>query len=293
MLLIPNPSQLFPQHILNLTKTFENDRDNTHFIINNFVNKIFGRFMAEMIIKRLEMAILTGELKPRERLVESELISKFNVKRFAARKAIQELAYRGLVEVIPNKGARVVDISDKEVEDIYRVRMNLELLAAELTVERLTREKLTHLKKVQKNYAAAVESGVFEEMVSKNEAFHRTFYQMSENRFLAEHLEKLTNAIFTLRYNAYFLLGIAQRTIEDHEAVIQALEERDIEKLKRITKDSIIYPKMIYLSRKMSPLRATKTLKEGEAQEEKEKEEKKRQKTRIPRRKKRLNGLER
>jgi DNA-binding GntR family transcriptional regulator len=239
------------------------------------------------------MAILTGELKPRERLIESVLISKLNVKRFAVRKAIQELAHRGLVEVIPNKGARVVDISDKEVEDIYRVRMNLELLAAELTVEKLTREKLTHLKKVQREYSDAVKNGAFEEMISKNEAFHRTFYQMTENRFLAEHLEKLTNAIFALRYNAYFLLGIAQRTIEDHEAVIQALEERDIEKLKRITKDSIIYPKMIYLSRKMSPLRATNTLKEGEAPEETEKEEKKRQKTRTPRREQRLNKLER
>jgi DNA-binding GntR family transcriptional regulator len=249
--------------------------------------------MAEMMLKRLEMAILTGELKPRERLVESALISKFNTKRFAIRKAIQELAHRGLVELIPNKGARVTDISDKEVEDIYRVRMNLEFLASELTMERVTPEKLTHLKKAQKEYVEAVESGVFEEMVSKNEAFHRTFYQMTENRFLAEHLEKLTNAIFALRYNAYFLLGIAQRTIEDHEAVIQALEERDIEKLKRITRESIIFPKMIYLSRKMSPLRATNTLKKGEAAEETEREEKKKQKAGTPRRERRSYKLER
>jgi len=249
--------------------------------------------MTETTIKRLEMAILTGEMKPRERLVESDLISKFNVKRFTIRKAIHELAHRGLVELVPNKGARVVDISDKEVEDIYTVRMNLEFLASELTMERVTPEKLAHLKKAQKEYIEAVESGVFEEMVSKNEAFHRTFYQMTENRFLAEHLEKLTNAIFTLRYNAYFLLGIAQRTVEDHEAVIQALEERDIEKLKHITKDSIIYPKMIYLSRKMSPLRATNRLKEGEAPEETEKEEKKRQETRTTRREQQLNKLER
>ena len=293
MLFIPVPSPFFSHNVHNLTKTFESDRDITHRIINNIVNKRFGRFMPEMIIKKLEMAILTGALKPRERLVESELISKFNVKRFAARKAIQELAHRGLVEIIPNKGARVVDISDKEVEDIYRVRMNLELLAAELTVERLTREKLTHLKKVQREYRDAVRNGAFEEMVLKNEAFHRTFYQMTENRFLAEHLERLTNAIFALRYNAYFLLGIAQRTIEDHEAVIQALEERDLEKLKRITKDSIIYPKMIYLSRKMNPLRATDTLKEADAPERKKIMEKRRQKTRPPKRKQRLNSLER
>ncbi len=60
--------------------------------------------MTETTIKKLEMAILTGEMKPRERLVESELISKFNVKRFAVRKAIHELAHRGFVEVVPNKG---------------------------------------------------------------------------------------------------------------------------------------------------------------------------------------------
>jgi DNA-binding GntR family transcriptional regulator len=204
--------------------------------------------------KKLEMAILTGELKPRERLIESELISKFNVKRFAVRKAIQELAHRGFVEVVPNKGARVVDISDKEVEDLYLVRMNLELLAAELIAEKITPQKLTLIKKVQKEYVEAVKSGVFEEMVSKNEAFHRTFYQMAENRFLAEHLEKLTNAIFALRYNAYYLLGIAQKTVSDHETMIAAIERKDIEGLKRILRESIIYPKMIYLSRKMNPL---------------------------------------
>ena len=63
------------------------------------------------------MAILTGELKPRERLVESELIKKFNVKRFTIRKAIQELVHLGFVEFTPNKGARVADITDEELED--------------------------------------------------------------------------------------------------------------------------------------------------------------------------------
>ena len=210
--------------------------------------------MIEATIKRLEMAILTGELKPRERLIESELISRFNVKRFTVRKAIHELAHQGLVELTPNKGARVVDTSDKEVEDIYRVRMNLEFLAAEIIMETLTPEKLAHLKEIQKEYVRAVNSGRFEEMVSKNEAFHRGVYEMTENRFLVEHLVRLTNAIFALRYNAYFLLGIAQRTVADHEAVIRAIQKKDLEGLKHILKESIIYPKMIYLSRKTSPL---------------------------------------
>jgi DNA-binding GntR family transcriptional regulator len=228
----------------------------------------------DVTCQRLEMAILTGELKPRERLVESELISKFRVKRFAVRKAIHELAHRGFVEITPNKGARVVDISDKEVEDVYLVRMNLELLAADLLIEKMTSEKLAHIKKVQKEYVKAVKNGSFEEMVSKNEAFHRTLYQLTENRFLAEHLEKIANAIFALRYNAYFLLGIAQKTVADHGAMIEAIEKKDAEGLKRILKESIIYPKMIYLSRKMGSPHSTETLKGIKGLEEAEKEKK-------------------
>jgi DNA-binding GntR family transcriptional regulator len=228
--------------------------------------------------KQMQMAILTGELKPRERLVESELISRFNIKRFAVRKAIQELAHQGFVELVPNKGARVADFSDKEVEDIYVVRMNLEYLTAELTIANLTREKLSHLKQVQKEFADAVKCGVIEDMVVKNEEFHRTFYRMTENRFLTEHLEKLTNSIFFLRYHAYFLLGADAKSVEHHEAIIGAIESRDVDKLKQVLKESIIYPKMIYQSRKMGASQGSDLANRDKAREKPEKKEKKRTK---------------
>ena len=200
------------------------------------------------------MAILTGELKPRERLVESELIVKFNVKRFTIRKAIQELAHLGFVEFTPNKGARVADITDEELEDLYCVRVNLELLAAELLIKKITPEKLSLLWKIHKEYTAAVESGVIEDMVMKNEEFHQTLYLMTENRFLADNLDRLKNGIFALRYNAYLSLGIPHATVAQHEAIINALENGDVEKLKLSVKENIIYPKMIHESRKTKPL---------------------------------------
>jgi DNA-binding GntR family transcriptional regulator len=198
----------------------------------------------------MAMAILTGELKPRERLVESELIAKFNVKRFTIRKAIQELAHLGFVEFTPNKGARVADITDEELEDLYCVRVNLELLAAELLIKKITPEKLSLLWKIHKEYTAAVESGVIEEMVLKNEEFHQTLYLMTENRFLADNLERLKNGIFALRYNAYLSLGIPQVSVAQHEAIINALADGDLEKLKLSIKENIIYPKMIHEARK-------------------------------------------
>ncbi len=199
------------------------------------------------------MAILTGELKPRERLVESELIAKFNVKRFTIRKAIQELAHLGFVEFTPNKGARVADISDEELEDLYCVRVNLELLAAELLIKKITPEKLSILWRIHREYTAAIENGIIEQMVLKNEEFHQTLYLMTENRFLADNLDRLKNGIFALRYNAYLSLGMPQVSVAQHESIIRALENGDIEKLKLSVKENIIYPKMIHESKKTKP----------------------------------------
>jgi DNA-binding GntR family transcriptional regulator len=175
------------------------------------------------------------------------------VKRFTVRKVIQELAHQGFVEFTPNKGARVADIADEELEDLYLVRMNLELLATELLIKRITPEKLTILKKIHKEYAASVKNGALDEMFLKNEEFHRTLYRMTENRFLADHLDRLTNSIFALRYNAYFFLGTPQESVNKHEAIIRALQERNLKELKRCTKDNVIYPKAIYESRRMKP----------------------------------------
>ena len=205
--------------------------------------------MPETVYQKLEMAILTGRLKPRERLVESEISSQLSVKRFAARKAIQELAQKGFVELIPNKGARVIDPTDQEVEDNYRVRMALELLAAEMMAERITAADLKALRKIQKEYAEVVTRGRMKEMILKNEEFHKALLRATGNRLLCELLDRTKNAVFSLRYNTYFLLGIASRTLSDHEAILRALEKKDLKTLKRVLRESIILPKMIHRSR--------------------------------------------
>ena len=208
---------------------------------------------SDSVTRQMVMAILTGELKPRERLVESDLIRRFNGKRFTIRKAIQDLVHLGFVEFTPNKGARVADITEEELDDLYCVRLNLELLVAEILVKKVTPEKLSILWGIHKNYTNAVQRGALEEIVMINEEFHQTLYRMTENRFLVEHLEKLKNGIFALRYKAFISLGIPQKSIAQHEAIIKALEARELEQLKLSIKENIIYPKMIYASRMSNP----------------------------------------
>jgi DNA-binding GntR family transcriptional regulator len=244
--MVPNNIILytFSRHIFLLDR-------NTDFLYCsvNFYVYIIVDNMSESIYKKLERAVLTGSLKPRERLIEMGLATQFNVSRFSIRKAIHELARKGFVEIIPNKGARVIDNSDREVEDSFIVRMNLELLAAELIIKKITDEKMAEIKKIQKDYARAVAGGDFDKMILKNEEFHRALYEATENKFLYECLDKVTNAIFPQRYNAYFMLGISQRTVKDHEIIIERIEKKDLEGLKRIIKESIINPNMILKSR--------------------------------------------
>jgi DNA-binding GntR family transcriptional regulator len=207
---------------------------------------------ADTIVNRMIMAILMGKLKPRERLVESELIERFHGKRFSIRKAIQELVHLGFVEFTPNKGARVIDVTEDELEDLYSVRLNLELLAAELLIKKITPEKLSILWKIHKNYIEAMNNDLIEKIIMLNEEFHRTLYAMTENRFLLKHLDTLKNSIFFLRYHTFISLGFHPKSIAQHEAIIKALEARDLEKLKLCVIENIISPEMIHNAKKSS-----------------------------------------
>ena len=202
--------------------------------------------MIQSVSKKLEMAILSGDLKPRERLVELELSSRLNASRFLVRKAIHELARKGLIELFPNKGARVVDPSREEVEDIFLVRLNLELLSAQLMVKKMNPGKLEKIKAAQREYRDVVRQGALEEMISKNEQFHHTLYETTANKFLHELLDKVRNVTYFFRYNAYFLPGRPQKSVADHENIIHALEERNLPRLKSLIEKSVLFPMNIY-----------------------------------------------
>ena len=85
----------------------------------------------------LESAILTGELKPCERLVEQELAARLGMSRTPIREALRRLEERGLVRILPHRGAVVAEISPVDIENIYTVRCHVESLAARLAAERL------------------------------------------------------------------------------------------------------------------------------------------------------------
>ena len=96
--------------------------------------------LRDVVFQTLRQAILYGELKPGERLMEVHLAERLGVSRTPIREAIRKLELEGLVVMIPRRGAVVASITEKDLKDVLEVRRTLEILACEVACERITPE---------------------------------------------------------------------------------------------------------------------------------------------------------
>ena len=108
--------------------------------------------LRDVVFNTLRQAILRGELKPGERLMEIQLANKLGVSRTPIREAIRKLELEGLVLMIPRKGAEVAEITEKNLRDVLEVRKALEELAVKLACDRMTDEQMDKLKKAAKEF---------------------------------------------------------------------------------------------------------------------------------------------
>lgn len=107
--------------------------------------------LRDVVFNTLRQAILRGELKPGERLMEIQLANKLGVSRTPIREAIRKLELEGLVLMIPRKGAEVADITEKSLRDVLEVREALEELAVRLACDKIKEEEIEELKKRRRN----------------------------------------------------------------------------------------------------------------------------------------------
>lgn len=117
--------------------------------MKDFMQENMDEFLPlrEVVFKTLRQSILTGELKPGERLMEIHLAEKLGVSRTPIREAIRKLELEGLVTMIPRRGAEVAKISEKNLKDVLEVRTCLDSLAVRLACQRITDEQIDDLKR--------------------------------------------------------------------------------------------------------------------------------------------------
>lgn len=201
---------------------------------------------SEKILNAMEAAILSGEFKPREHLVEMELIGRYGVSRTIVREALKKLEAKGLVRIIPHRGARVADLSVQEIEEIYFVRMEVEKIAARLAVRNVRSGEIENLRSL----AGEVEGHLrrrTEQMIGKDGEFHRAIYRTCRNQALCDLIDHLKTKAYIVGYNAWSLPRRIEESIREHRKMIGALEAGDAPELENLIVRHLTFSKKSYL----------------------------------------------
>jgi DNA-binding GntR family transcriptional regulator len=199
------------------------------------------------VFKEIESAILSGHLKPRERLVEMDFISKFGVSRTVIREALKKLEAKGLIRTAPYRGAVVADLTIEEIEEIYFVRTELEKIAARLVLENITRVEIQELKK----FSREVEKNLREkthQMIEIDSEFHRMIFKACRNNYLYDMIDFLRTKAHIVRFNAWSLPHRIEESVIEHREMIKAIEERNLSQFEKLIVKHLTFSKNSYMS---------------------------------------------
>lgn len=183
----------------------------------------------------LTEAIMSGQLAPGERIVETRLAKELQVSQAPVREAIRELEQMNLIETIPHQGAFVKKFTKCEIVDAYVVREALEGVAAQLATERISGDQIAELHKYVDNMVELAKIGNRTEFAENDRAFHEKIFEIAGN--------KLLQKTFSLvRLNNLFIMNakMSNRELSElairHKDVLNALEERDPVKADKIAR---------------------------------------------------------
>ena len=191
--------------------------------------------LRDVVFNTLRQAILRGELKPGERLMEIQLANKLGVSRTPIREAIRKLELEGLVLMIPRKGAEVAEITEKSLRDVLEVRRALEELAVQLVCEKITQEQIEELKASAKEFQNTLKDGDITKIAEADVRFHDVIYMATDNQKLILLLNNLREQMY--RYRMEYLKDRQSHSVlvREHEEILNALCARDAEKALDVT----------------------------------------------------------
>lgn len=180
-------------------------------------------------------AILQGELRPSQRIVEGKLARQLGVAQGTLREALQELEHQGLVIKHDHRGTFVSKLTTTEIEDIYVVRRELEPLAAALARSRYMPEQLAQMVSLVDKMQVAGERHDFVELLKTDLAFHRLVWKLSGNKSI----ERALNAVCPPIFACYLIRASSgdpynrAKDLEEHRALLNAFKAGSPEEVKK------------------------------------------------------------
>jgi DNA-binding GntR family transcriptional regulator len=181
---------------------------------------------ADRVFDEIVGDILSGALRPRERLAERDLVSRFGVSRTPVREAIKRLFERGFVEAGPKGVAVVVDVGADDLRKLYDLRIELESSAAAATAANITAAEIDQLRRANRDFGIALGKRDLVRMLAVRAQFHGIVARATRNRWLADILIMLRERSYVVRHFHWQDASRAAQTLRLHDEMINALENR-------------------------------------------------------------------
>ena len=188
---------------------------------------ISRRYLHDEVADRMRELIQSGEMEPKARINEGEFTERFGISRTPLREAIKILATEGLLELLPNRGARVASISEAEIEEVIEVIAGLEATAGDLACRGISDGEIDRIQVDHDAMVLAWQAGDEAGYFAHNRAIHEAIMASARNAILANLYQSLSGRIQRSRYRAHQTPGQWARTMSEHEQMIVLLRARD------------------------------------------------------------------
>jgi len=188
---------------------------------------------AQAAAQAIRDAVLTGKLKPGDRLVEQKVAESLGIGQPSLREALKELEYQGFVRKSHKRGTYVSSLTREDFRKILEVRLLLEALSIERAAPRITPEAQMKLTALVDAMAAAVDADDIAAFHNIDVAFHRTIWALADNEYLTASLEAIAFRLFvfgSLGHGHTEFLA----TVQQHRAILDGLLSRDAARAREV-----------------------------------------------------------
>lgn len=192
------------------------------------------------VFHRLREDILEGIYKQNDELKENTIAEELGVSRTPVREALRQLELEGLVNIIPNKGAYVTGITEKDIHDIYEIRSYLEGLCAKWACENMKKETLEELEEIVYLSEFHIKKEHHEQVVELDNKFHELIYQSSGSKILRHVLSDFHHYVQRARFTSLSRKERAEHSNQEHLAIVEAIRSGDKSEAWRLAHEHII-----------------------------------------------------
>ncbi|MFQ3621374.1 MAG: GntR family transcriptional regulator [Spirochaetales bacterium] len=192
--------------------------------------------LSTKVYKTLKNMIITGELKPGEKLVQEVLAERLGVSRTPLLSAFAKLAQENLVETLPRRGAYVKRFTEQELVDIYDIRMQLEPLGAEKAAIYIKPDEINQIEHLLEEYDKATKEKDMHTLKQIDYQFHMLVMKISGNKLLYDMLSTFNVIIIS---NIKGLLKPAEKSDSEHHLLLEALKKHNATEARRIMYEHI------------------------------------------------------